>query len=84
MEKKCGNVVGLKESVFISNGSSHKPICFPDLDDRIIFDTRNLDVIMPRISTVRNEGWDNSGLSCKYQMGRYCSKAYFASNRRKF
>lgn len=25
----------------------------------------NLDVIMPRISTVRNEGWDNSGLSCK-------------------
>ena len=63
--KKVWECGWFKRSVFISNGSSHKPICFPDWMIGLYLTLENLDVIMPRISTVRNEGWDNSGLSCK-------------------
>lgn len=63
--KKVWECGWFKRSVFISNGSSHKPIRFPDWMIGLYLTLENLDVVMPRISTVRNEGWDNSGLSCK-------------------
>jgi len=55
----------IKLRLMMKNALSSKPMIYPDWMISLYLIITKRHVIMPKVSKVRNEGWDNSGINCK-------------------
>lgn len=53
-----------KNYYYASRLFSQDDLCLTDIHISILMNIKNLFVVMPKISLVRNMGWDNEGINC--------------------